>query len=30
MIPGLVAGPDGTLPNVDKGGLVAITIKGYP
>ncbi|KAF7727001.1 hypothetical protein EC973_008114 [Apophysomyces ossiformis] len=30
MIPGLVPGPDGKLPNVDKDDLVAITIKGYP
>ncbi|KAL0075733.1 hypothetical protein J3Q64DRAFT_1769015 [Phycomyces blakesleeanus] len=29
MIPGLVAGPDGTLPVLAKGDLVAITIKGY-
>lgn len=30
MIPGLVPGPDGTLPDLPKGALVAITIKGYP
>ncbi|ORY95679.1 hypothetical protein BCR43DRAFT_493418 [Syncephalastrum racemosum] len=30
MIPGLVPGPDGTLPDLPKDALVAITIKGYP
>ncbi|CAO3585977.1 unnamed protein product [Absidia cylindrospora] len=29
MIPGLVNGPDGSLPQVKKGELVAITIRGY-
>lgn len=29
MIPGLVLGPEGTLPNLNMGDLVAITIKGY-
>ncbi|KAI8096873.1 uncharacterized protein BX664DRAFT_377996 [Halteromyces radiatus] len=29
MIPGLVNGPDGTLPSVKEGDLVAITIRGY-
>ncbi|KAI8991996.1 hypothetical protein BDF20DRAFT_847680 [Mycotypha africana] len=29
MIPGLVPGPDGTLPQLETGDLVAITIKGY-
>lgn len=30
MIPGLVLGPEGKLPELNKGDLVAITIKGYP
>ncbi|KAI7891532.1 uncharacterized protein EV154DRAFT_464103 [Mucor mucedo] len=30
MIPGMVYGPDGTLPHLNTGDLVAITIKGYP
>ncbi|KAI9489297.1 hypothetical protein BDB00DRAFT_981244 [Zychaea mexicana] len=30
MIPGLVLGPEGKLPDLGKGDLVAITIKGYP
>ncbi|KAG0177515.1 hypothetical protein DFQ29_004745 [Apophysomyces sp. BC1021] len=30
MIPGLVPGPDGKLPNLEKDDLVAITVKGYP
>ncbi|KAI8145920.1 hypothetical protein BJV82DRAFT_602744 [Fennellomyces sp. T-0311] len=30
MIPGLVLGPEGKLPDLDTGDLVAITIKGYP
>jgi translation initiation factor 2D len=29
MIPGLVPGPTGTLPELDQGDLVAITVKGY-
>ncbi|RCI04594.1 hypothetical protein CU098_011374 [Rhizopus stolonifer] len=29
MIPGLVLGPEGVLPTLDTGDLVAITIKGY-
>lgn len=29
MIPGLVLGPEGALPNLNTGDLVAITIKGY-
>lgn len=29
MIPGLVLGPEGVLPNLNTGDLVAITIKGY-
>lgn len=29
MIPGLVYGPEGVLPNLNAGDLVAITIKGY-
>ncbi|GAN03392.1 eukaryotic translation initiation factor SUI1 family protein [Mucor ambiguus] len=30
MIPGLVLGPEGKLPELNTGDLVAITIKGYP
>ena len=30
MIPGLVLGPEGKLPDLKAGDLVAITIKGYP
>ncbi|KAI7857575.1 hypothetical protein BDC45DRAFT_500145 [Circinella umbellata] len=30
MIPGLVLGPEGKLPDLKVGDLVAITIKGYP
>lgn len=29
MIPGLVLGPEGVLPSLNTGDLVAITIKGY-
>lgn len=29
MIPGLVYGPEGTLPQVNQGDLVAISIRGY-
>ena len=29
MIPGLVIGPEGKLPALNTGDLVAITIKGY-
>ncbi|KAI8340097.1 hypothetical protein BC941DRAFT_419368 [Chlamydoabsidia padenii] len=29
MIPGLVNGPDGTIPQLNKGDLVAISIRGY-
>ncbi|KAI8345301.1 hypothetical protein EDC96DRAFT_521710 [Choanephora cucurbitarum] len=29
MIPGLVLGPEGVLPTLDTGALVAITMKGY-
>ncbi|CDH51610.1 eukaryotic translation initiation factor 2d [Lichtheimia corymbifera JMRC:FSU:9682] len=29
MIPGVFPGPDGTIPAVEKGDLVAITVRGY-
>lgn len=29
MIPGVFPSPDGTIPAVEKGDLVAITVRGY-